>query len=221
VPIEELLRDNVIVYDDGTPRTKHVTTNIAIEVDEEAGTAVSRSYFTALQALPDLALQPIVSGRYEDRFEHRDGQWRFAERRVLTDLVGDVSRHLRRSIAIRSASDTPKQEPMPDNVPPIVMRYFALDADHDVEPIVALFTEDATVTDEGETRRGIDAIRAWRAGAAAEYDYATTITGSEDRGDRQFRVTARLVGNFPGGTADLNFDFTVENDHIRALKIAP
>lgn len=29
--IEELLRDNVIVYDDGTPRTKHVTTNIAIE----------------------------------------------------------------------------------------------------------------------------------------------------------------------------------------------
>ena len=56
--IEKMLRDNVIVYDDGTPRTKHVTTNLAIEVDEEAGTAVSRSYFTVLQALPDLALQP-------------------------------------------------------------------------------------------------------------------------------------------------------------------
>src|SRR5258708_37892635 len=34
--VEKMLRDNVIVYDDGTPRTKHVTTNIAIEVDEEA-----------------------------------------------------------------------------------------------------------------------------------------------------------------------------------------
>ena len=94
--IEKMLRDGLIVYDDGTPRTKHVTTNVAIEVDEEAGTAVSRSYFTALQALPDLALQPIVSGRYHDRFERRDRQWRFAERRVQTDLVGDVSRHLRR-----------------------------------------------------------------------------------------------------------------------------
>jgi hypothetical protein len=53
-----MLHNSVIVYDDGTPRTKHITTNLAIEVDEEAGTAVSRSYFTALQALPDLALQP-------------------------------------------------------------------------------------------------------------------------------------------------------------------
>jgi 3-phenylpropionate/cinnamic acid dioxygenase small subunit len=97
--IEKMLRDNVIVYDDGTPRTKHVTTNIAIEVDEAAGTAVSRSYFTALQALPDLALQPIVSGSYQDRFERRDGQWCFVERRVRTDLIGDVSRHLRRSTA--------------------------------------------------------------------------------------------------------------------------
>jgi hypothetical protein len=66
-------------------------------VDEEAGTAVSRSYFTALQALPDLALQPIVSGRYHDRFERRDGQWRFVERRVSTDLLGDVSHHLRQA----------------------------------------------------------------------------------------------------------------------------
>ncbi len=93
--IEKMLQDRLIVYEDGTPRTKHVTTNVAIEVDEEAGTGVSRSYFTALQAVPDLALQPIVSGRYQDRFERCDGQWRFVERRVRTDLVGDVSRHRR------------------------------------------------------------------------------------------------------------------------------
>ena len=88
-----MLRDSLIVYDDDTPRTKHVTTNIAIEIDEEAGTADSRS-FTALQALPELALQPIVSGRYQYRFARRDGRWCFVERRVRTDLVGDVSRHL-------------------------------------------------------------------------------------------------------------------------------
>ena len=97
--IERMLRDSLIVYDDGTPRTKHVTTNIAIEIDEEAGRADSRSYFTALQALPELALQPIVSGRYQDRFARRDGRWCFVERRVRTDLVGDVSRHLRAAAA--------------------------------------------------------------------------------------------------------------------------
>jgi 3-phenylpropionate/cinnamic acid dioxygenase small subunit len=99
--IEKMLRDSLIVYENGTPRTKHVTTNVAIELDEEAGTAVSRSYFTVLQALPDLALQPIASGRYQDRFERRDGQWRFVERRVRTDLVGDLSRHLRGAAAAR------------------------------------------------------------------------------------------------------------------------
>jgi len=99
-----MLRDSVIVYDDSTPRTKHVTTDVAIDVDEQAGTAVSRSYFTALQALPDLALQPVVSGRYHDRFERRDGQWRFVERRVRTDLVGDVSRHLRREATDQRSS---------------------------------------------------------------------------------------------------------------------
>ena len=78
--IENMLRGNVIVYDDGTPRTKHVTTNIAIDLDEAAGTAASRCYFTVLQALSDMAPQPIVAGRYNDRFERRDGQWRFVER---------------------------------------------------------------------------------------------------------------------------------------------
>ena len=83
--IEKMLRDSLIVYDDGTPRTKHITSNPAIEVDEAAGTAVSRSYFTALQALPDMTLQPIVSGRYEDRFDAATGSgalWRGACGRI-------------------------------------------------------------------------------------------------------------------------------------------
>ncbi|MFF4739886.1 nuclear transport factor 2 family protein [Streptomyces sp. NPDC001262] len=95
--IEKMFRDTLIVYADCTPRTQHVTTNVAIEVDEQAGTAVSRSYVTVLQALPELPLQPIAGGRYHDRFERRDGQWHFVERRVRITLVGDVSRHLRRA----------------------------------------------------------------------------------------------------------------------------
>jgi hypothetical protein len=81
--------------DDGTPKTQHVTTNLLIDADDEAGTARCQSYFSVLQAVPGaLALQPIVAGRYEDRFERADGQWRFAARRIVVTLVGDLSQHL-------------------------------------------------------------------------------------------------------------------------------
>ncbi|MEU7090156.1 nuclear transport factor 2 family protein [Streptomyces achromogenes] len=97
--VEKMFRDTLIVHADGTPRTQHVTSDIAIEVEEQAGTAVARSYVTVLQALPDLPLQPVAAGRYRDRFERRGGQWRFTERRVDIRLVGEVSRHLRQAAA--------------------------------------------------------------------------------------------------------------------------
>jgi 3-phenylpropionate/cinnamic acid dioxygenase small subunit len=93
--IERMFQDTLIVYADGTPRTQHITSNVAIEIDEQTDTAVSRSYVTVLQALPGLPLQPVAAGRYRDRFERRAGQWRFVERRVRINLVGDVSHHLR------------------------------------------------------------------------------------------------------------------------------
>ena len=38
----------------------------------------------------------------------------------------------------------------------VIRRYFELDADRDIDSIVALFSDDATVVDEGETRHGTD-----------------------------------------------------------------
>ncbi|SED32419.1 3-phenylpropionate/cinnamic acid dioxygenase, small subunit [Amycolatopsis tolypomycina] len=91
--VERMLRESVIVYEDGTPRTKHVTTNVALEVS--GATASGRAYFTVLQAVPGLPLQTIAAGRYADSFTRGESGWRFSERRVTVDLVGDVSRHLR------------------------------------------------------------------------------------------------------------------------------
>ncbi|WP_327229705.1 nuclear transport factor 2 family protein [Streptomyces murinus] len=93
--VEGMLRDTVIRYEDGTPRTHHAVSNLAVEVDEKSGIATARSYVTVFQALPELPLQAIVAGRYEDRFERRGGRWGFAERRVRIRLVGDVRGHLR------------------------------------------------------------------------------------------------------------------------------
>ena len=97
--IEKFARDTLLTYDDGTPRTRHVTTNIIIEAGEEAGeeenTAVSRSYYTVFQSLPGFPLQAIASGRYQDRFQRTNGQWRFTSRTVTTSLTGDTSHHVR------------------------------------------------------------------------------------------------------------------------------
>lgn len=86
--------DGVILYD-GVPRTKHVVSNVSV-ISDGTPVASARSYFTVLQALPELPLQPILAGRYHDEFERVDGEWRFTDRLILPDLVGDLSMHMRR-----------------------------------------------------------------------------------------------------------------------------
>jgi hypothetical protein len=86
-------------FEDGTPSTKHVTTNLIVDADETVGTASARSYFTVLQSRPDLPLQPIVAGRYEDAFARDDdGHWHFTDRLIIIEHVGDVRRHLRQQL---------------------------------------------------------------------------------------------------------------------------
>src|ERR1700722_9425315 len=90
----------IVLHPDGTPRTKHVTTNPIIEIDEAAGTASCRSYYTVLQQTDGIPLQTIVTGRYHDRFERVGGQWRVSSRDLtLIHMVGDASRPLPHPIA--------------------------------------------------------------------------------------------------------------------------
>jgi 3-phenylpropionate/cinnamic acid dioxygenase small subunit len=83
-------------HGDGTPRTRHITANPIIEVDEAAGTATARSVYLVLQATDALPLQPIVTGRYRDRFSQgtADGGWSFTERTITVDLLGNLTDHL-------------------------------------------------------------------------------------------------------------------------------
>jgi len=86
---------NIILYSDGTPRTKHTTSNITLEIDDVEGTAKGRSYVTVFQQTTELPLQPIFSGDYYDEFERVDGQWRFRKREIRNSLIGDMSAHLK------------------------------------------------------------------------------------------------------------------------------
>lgn len=82
------------LYENGTPLTRHLTTNAIIEVDDEAGTGSARSSYTVFQRTESLALQPIIVGRYHDTFRRIDGRWWFDTRVMLVDLPGDLSQHL-------------------------------------------------------------------------------------------------------------------------------
>jgi ketosteroid isomerase-like protein len=82
-------------YDDGTPRTKHVMTNVIVEVADDGGTATSRSYFTVLQAVAGaLVLQPVIAGRYRHTYGYLDGAWRFTSMHVIIDLWGELGHHM-------------------------------------------------------------------------------------------------------------------------------
>jgi 3-phenylpropionate/cinnamic acid dioxygenase small subunit len=85
---------DVVKLHHGVPRTKHVITNVVVEVDEAAGTASARSYFTVLQATAKLPLQVILAGRYHDRFRCIGAAWRFSERVIHIDLMGELEEHL-------------------------------------------------------------------------------------------------------------------------------
>jgi ketosteroid isomerase-like protein len=92
--IEALYARTTRRYEDGTPRTKHVMTNVMVDVADD-GTAQSRSYFTVLQAVPgELALQPVIAGRYRHTYERIAGQWEVATMHITIDLVGDLGHHM-------------------------------------------------------------------------------------------------------------------------------
>lgn len=81
-------------YEDGTPRTRHQITNVQVELDAAAGTAMARSYYAVLQQTEVLALQTIIAGHYHDSFHLVEGEWCFDTRIMFVDLTGDLSQHL-------------------------------------------------------------------------------------------------------------------------------
>ena len=103
----------------------------------------------------------------------------------------------------------------------VVSRYFEADARRDSEAILALFLDDATVIDEGGEWRGTGEIRQWRLGPVSKYEYTTTLARIDAFDDTHYRASGRIEGNFPGGTAELEWNFSIVGGRISRLKIAP
>lgn len=77
--IATLARAIVQTRADGMSATAHEVTNLLIEVAETAGTASARAYWTVYRNVPGEPRDALLSGRYANRFERRDGKWLFVE----------------------------------------------------------------------------------------------------------------------------------------------
>jgi 3-phenylpropionate/cinnamic acid dioxygenase small subunit len=92
--IATLYRSYVRIYPDTrTPKTRHVTTNALIEAESHDSVRV-QSYVIVFQATEGFSMQPVIGGRNYDRIERVAGGWRFSERRIESDLFGDLRAHL-------------------------------------------------------------------------------------------------------------------------------
>ncbi|MFJ8487483.1 nuclear transport factor 2 family protein [Streptomyces sp. NPDC094038] len=107
------------------------------------------------------------------------------------------------------------------DLPAAVRRFVTALDTRDTTAVAGLLTPQASVTDEGHTHTGIAAITDWIAAAASEFTYTTTPLAAERTGTRRFTLTQHLEGDFPGGSVDLDYRFTLEGPLISGLVIAP
>ncbi len=92
--VAAMFRDAIRLYEDGRPATKHLVSNALIELEPDEQQARAQSYLTVLQCRPDFPMQLIIGASYSDQFVRELGHWRFEQRIITVDMVGDLSRHL-------------------------------------------------------------------------------------------------------------------------------
>lgn len=97
--VERLYAGLVKLHEDGTPGTQHVVANPIFDEPRADGTVTVTSTYLVFQAVPEVPLQPIITGTYVDTFAAGDyagsgGGWKFVERRFGIGRAGRLEHHL-------------------------------------------------------------------------------------------------------------------------------
>jgi SnoaL-like domain len=108
-----------------------------------------------------------------------------------------------------------------DELPATITAYLPAHQAHDTTTAIAAFAADAEVTDDGRTYRGREQIEAWMRRSSSEYSYTTEFVGAARDGGTGWDVVQHLAGDFPGGSVDLHYRFTLDGDAITRLVIEP
>ncbi|MFE7814492.1 nuclear transport factor 2 family protein [Streptomyces sp. NPDC057433] len=109
----------------------------------------------------------------------------------------------------------------PADLPEAITRYLTGRAAKDASAAAPAFAPHATVTDDGHTHEGAEAITRWLGQTDTEYTYTTTLAGAERDAPGRYTVHQHLEGDFPGGKVDLHCRFVLTHGLISELSIAP
>ena len=89
---------------------------------------------------------------------------------------------------------------------------------HDVDAILACFSDEATVRDENETVHGKSVIKGWIAKTIEKYAFHfEPLRIHQD--DNEATVSVKVSGTFPGSPVTLDYSFTITDDKISSLCI--
>jgi hypothetical protein len=88
--VEAIASAMIPVGPDGRSATSHEITNLTMVVDDAAGTATARSYWTVYRSVSGTPREALMAGRYADEFERRHGEWRFTRRDATTRWKADA-----------------------------------------------------------------------------------------------------------------------------------
>ncbi|KAB2811378.1 nuclear transport factor 2 family protein [Pimelobacter simplex] len=105
-----------------------------------------------------------------------------------------------------------------EQLPPTIRAFLDAHAARDADAALRLLTPAAVISDIGEPFSGADSLRRFLTEAGAEFTYTTELTGVRRDGET-WVVGHHLEGDFPGGTADLDYRFVLDGERIERLDI--
>lgn len=104
-------------------------------------------------------------------------------------------------------------------IPAPIAAYLAADKSRDRDALLACFTDDAVVHDEGGEYRGLSAISTWRDEVEAKYRYEVEPLSMAALGNHYIKLHVRLSGDFPGSPVEPDFTFRLTEGKIASLTI--
>src|SRR5258708_7533610 len=107
---------------------------------------------------------------------------------------------------------------MNETLAPPIAAYIEASNGRDVEALLACFTADAVVADEGHTYHGTSEIRAWFARTVEAYAFTLQVRQITAQGSETI-VSCEVSGTFAGSPVQLPYCFALVDDKIAALTI--
>jgi len=103
-------------------------------------------------------------------------------------------------------------------LPKPVAAYFAAEKRNDADALALCFAADGVVRDEGQTVRGVAAIKLWNAEARKKYHHTVEPLDAVSK-DGKTVVRAKVSGDFPNSPLVLEHIFELGGEKITSLEI--